>query len=172
MNYMKCAQYLSQLGITLSRNESGPQQKWSTTTPAGNIIQFSSLRHARNYWDLAAKQCAYQLARSRTLVLAAESLDEKSRSEFNDWIDGIQHSLPDEMFEKNINTRLEHSTESWEFEARKLAKTHGSIADATFTVLLKQARQERLDAFSPPNEGLQNGKLGQQYGRREGLQSR
>ncbi|CAD1790191.1 hypothetical protein XSP_001544 [Xanthomonas euroxanthea] len=164
MNYKQCARYLSQFGITLSRNERGAQKRWYTTTPAGNITQFSSLRHARNYWDLEAKQCAYQLARSRTLVLAAESLDERSRSEFNDWIDGIQHSLPDEMFKKNINTKLEHSTESWEFEAKRLAKIHGSIADATFTVLLKQARQERLDAFSPPNEGLQNGKLGQQCG--------
>lgn len=172
MNNKQCARYLFQFGIALSRNESGSQRRWSTATPSGSIIQFSSLRQAQDHWDLVAKQCAYYLARSRALVLAAESLDERGQSEFNAWIDGTQHSLPDEMFEKDINTSSEHSTGSWEFEARRLAKIHGSIADATFTVLLKQTRRERLDALSTLKEGVQSGQLDQQYGRRQGQQPR
>ena len=105
---------------------------------------------------MVAKQCAYYPSRSHALVLAAESLDERGQNEFNAWIDGTQHSLPDEMFKKNINICSEHATRSWEVEARRLAKIHGSIADATFKAMLKQVRQQRGEQLQRDYQKLQN----------------
>lgn len=160
MNYKQCARYLSQLGITLSKNGRGAQLKWTTATPTGQTLNFRTLREAEDHWNATAKQSVYQLSMSRALLISSESLDETSRDAFNEWIDGIQNALPNELFRRGIT--LESSTATWKFEARMLAAKHGSIANASFTVILKQARHEHLERLSLHKARLQYGRLDQQ----------
>lgn len=152
MNYKQCARYLSQLGINLSRNERGVRLKWNTITPNGHNIQFRTLSEARAHWSLASKKAVYQLFSARSLVIAAESLDSTGRREFDEWIDGVRESRPEALIKQSVTFGT--STTTWAFEAQKLTSMYGSIANLSSNVLLKQARQERLEALGQIKDSL------------------
>ncbi|CAD0354042.1 hypothetical protein CFBP498_38830 [Xanthomonas hortorum pv. vitians] len=152
MNYKQCARYLSQLGITLSRNERGLRFRWNTITPIGHTIQFRTLSEARDHWSLASKKAVYQLFFARSLVIAAESLDSTARREFDEWIDGARESRPNALIKQSVTFGA--STTTWTFEAKKLASMYGSIASVSSIVLLRQARQERLGALGQTKDSL------------------
>lgn len=164
MNYKQCAQYLSDLGITISRNKNLTKSRWTTSTPKGEVTHFNALKEARDYWSLEAKKAVHQLLVFRSLLEEAESLDAKSQLEFQEWIDGCRESAPTALARNSAGFGT--STTTWAFEARKLTSLHGSIANADIGVLLKQARQERLKALSLTKDGLNDERLDQQCRRR------
>lgn len=159
MNYKQCARYLSDLGITIARNESPTGPTWTTMTPKREVTHFRFLREARDYWSLEAKKAVHQLLVFKGLLMDAESLDAKSQLEFQEWLDGCRDSAPDALIRKSAGFATSNTT--WASEARKLTSLHGSIANADIDMLLKQARLEHLQVLSLTKEGLNDERLDQ-----------